>query len=48
LQTEMLDERRNEALFVLQFHRIEGAAIGVDADKKLVFGINLVHLDSYR
>ena len=32
LQAVVVDEIRDEALFVLQFHRVEDAAVRVDAD----------------
>jgi hypothetical protein len=35
LQVIVIDERRNEAFFVLQLHRVEGAAVGIDADQKV-------------
>ncbi len=34
----------NKALFVLELHGIERAAIGINADKKFVLGLILVHL----
>ena len=36
LQAPILDDVGDEALFMLDLHRVEGAAIGVDADEKIV------------
>ena len=33
----------NEALLVLQLHRVEGAAVGIDADQKIVLRRNGEH-----
>jgi hypothetical protein len=43
LQVPMIDNVRNEAFLVLQFHRIEDAAVRVDADEKLVLGSEIEH-----
>jgi len=37
LEIPVLDNVGNEALFVLDFHGIEGTAVGVDTDEKFVF-----------
>ena len=36
LQLVVIDEVRNEALLVLQLHRVEDAAVRIDADQKIV------------
>ena len=39
----MMHERRNEALLVLQLHRIERAAVGINADEETVLGTQVEH-----
>ena len=36
LQVPMFDKHGREALLVLDFHAVENAAIGIDADKELL------------
>jgi hypothetical protein len=36
LQVHVLDEQRDETLFVFDLHRIERTAIGIDADQEVV------------
>ena len=43
LQLVVVDEIRDEALLVLQLHRVEDAAVGVDADQKIVLGCDGEH-----
>ena len=38
----------NEALLVLQFHRVEDAAVGVDADEKIVLRRDREHVNFNR
>jgi hypothetical protein len=45
LQIVVLDEDGNEALFVLQLHRIEHATIRVNTDQVFVFGLKIVGHD---
>ena len=38
-----MDDVRNEALLVLHFHRVERAAVGIDADQVIVLFRDLEH-----
>ena len=43
LQIVVIDNIRNEALFVLQLHGVERAAVAIDADEERVLGDYFVH-----
>src|SRR6185437_1919334 len=41
LKIEMLDEHRRETLLMLDFHAVENAAVGVNADKEFFRGFEI-------
>ena len=43
-----VDDVGDEALLVLHFHRVERAAVGIDADEKIVLGCDFEHASSSR
>ena len=47
-QPEILDHVGGEALFVLHLHRVEDAAVGIDADEKGVFRSEIDHAATFR
>ena len=43
LQAPMLDNIRNETLFMFQLHRVERATVGVDSDEKIAIFLKIDH-----
>ena len=41
LQAVVLHKHRREAFLLLDFHRVEHAAVGVDADEEIVFWLEV-------